>query len=232
MEPINPLGNFSEDNLDFAERLFNGTMKTALVVCHHCHSVYVVEVGESEEFLSSYCPFCSEPRVNRPEGMENREEMQERITELVSELPDGSAKSPLVDKVKRIVLHSDKQEFNVAACTVCNNRFILLEEDMDDVANCAFCNASCEEMSALLSYTPQNQIDPNKIGLDKYINCIFFLKLTNGMEDNFILTEVDHDLKRYRFMSAKDGRMAFWIADTDILEMYEFLKAPPKGPEE
>ncbi len=229
---MNPLGNFTEDNKDYLDRLFNGNIQTVLVVCHECNNAHMVERGPTIEFNSSFCPFCTAKRdsttsIDLSDPEKNGKAVADRLK------ADNNIE--LANKIQRILIDGKNQKFNVAACTKCNNRYIFLEEDFDSVACCAFCGKNCVNMSALLEYNngEANSVEEEapKHGLEKYIGQLFYIKLRNGVDDNFQLTDVDQSMLRYRFVSVNDDRMALWITDKDIIELFEFVhNNPPPDP--
>lgn len=223
MSEFNPLDNFDQSNKEYLDTLFKGNMNTVLVVCHACKNVYMTERGPSIEFNSSYCPFCESPRKSSTVTLDTSN-VKESIGELSSKLEQNEETKALANKIKRVMLEGKKQRYNVAACSDCNNRFIFLEEDFDEVACCAFCGHDRDNMSALLEYdvkrTPEEY---TAAGFEKYIGKVFYLKIKNGIEDNFILTDVDSALKRYRYQAVVDDRMAIWVKDDDIIDMFEFI---------
>jgi hypothetical protein len=228
---MNPPG-FIEENRSFLNRLFSGEMQTTLVVCHQCSNIHITEKGPSPEFASTTCPFCG---ASRAESIEfTSENIEEHVDELKSKVREEGILNELSDKIKRVMLDSNNQRFNVAACEDCNNRFVFLDEDSDEMNCCAFCASPIDNMRALVDYedVPAMASKLGPAGFDHYIGRLFYLKLTSGVEDNFELTDVDPAFQRLRFVSPTDTRMAFWVADREIVSMLEFVRIDQMPPEE
>lgn len=222
---VNP-PSYTEENKLFLKRMFNGEMKASLIVCHECKNVYLTEKGPSPEFASSYCPFCESPREASTVTFDVFK-AKEKIAELSEKLQKSEETAVLADKIKRVILESGEQRFNVAACHECNNRFIYLEEDAENIMCCAFCARASQDMQPLLEYDVKQEFD-TPVGLEKYIGHLFYLKLENGIEDNFTLTDIDFATVRMRFVSPTDDRMAFWITNDEIIDMMEFIRIDEK----
>lgn len=206
--------------------MFSGKMQASLVVCHECKNVYLTEKGPSPEFSSSYCPFCEAPRETATVTFDVLK-AKAKIAELSAKLEQNETTVMLAGKIKRVILEPQNQRFNVAACHECNNRFIYLEEDAENIMCCAFCSHESQDMQPLLEYDVKQQFD-TPVGLEKYIGRLFYLKLENGIEDNFTLTDIDFATLRMRFVSPTDDRMAFWITNEEIIDMMEFIRIDEK----
>jgi hypothetical protein len=228
MNPLND--NFVEENREFVDRFFSGKMKTTLVICHECENIYLTEHGPSIEFASSYCPFCKKEKTPKIVPSDQDKDPEEYVEEIKEKL-EGS--NGLAKKVKNVFDESIKKQYNVAACNICNNRFIFMQDDIDEIGNCCYCGTDSDDMISLVEYmhgTQPGDVAPGEYGIEKYIGRLFFIRLTNGVEDNFILTDVDATLKTFRFVSVKDKRMAMWIKEAQVIDMYEFIQAPNNEP--
>lgn len=214
---------FEEENKNFIKHMFSGDMETAIVICRECNNIYMTERGPSPEYNSQYCPFCEDKRKNvRTIDLQGEGKSFE---EAAANVENEAESDEFKQKIRRVVLEPSKQKFNVAACHNCNNRFIYLEEDAPEILCCAFCGESSSDMTPLLEYKDEEfQSSPEPSGLHNRINRIFYIELSNGINGNFKLTDIDDNMKRYRFVSIEDDRMAFWISDNEIEQMMEFIK--------
>lgn len=213
---------YNEENKDYIDRLFNGKMETVLVVCHKCNNIHLTERGPSLEFSSQYCPFCLSKRSSDIINI-TPDKLNEAVDALSNNLSDTPESLELANKIKRVILESSKQRFNIAACKNCNNRYIFLDEDIDEIEGCAFCKTSNDDLESLIEYSETSN-ENNAPGFHNYIGKLFYLKLKNGIENNFILSDFDSAFNRFRFVSSTDDRMAFWISNDEILSMLEFIK--------
>lgn len=226
---MNPLDNIVNDNAEFLKEFYSGEMTTILNICDKCQHVYLTESGPSIEFNPSYCPFCTRSIGNNVIVENNDSDVAEA---LVENLVENENTSVLSQKVQRILLNGKDQEYNIAVCTKCNNRFIFLEEDYDDLECCPYCKEyASENMRTLVSYEDEEVEQYQPTGIEKYVGRLFHISLKNEISDNFILTDIDINLKRYRIVSLNDERMALWIRDDDIVDMFEFIKVHQSDPE-
>lgn len=223
---------FAAENSEFSKRFFAGKMKTTLVICHECNNVFLTENGPSPEFASSYCPFCGHKKSPKILKLDSMEVMKNIASSIEADSEARGLDRDLIEKVKYIFDNKAVKHYNIAACTECNNRFIFLHEDREDIRNCCFCNSPVEELVSLIEYESVSSDIENPMGMEKYVNRLFYISLTNGVEGNFVLTDVDLALQKYRFVSMTDNRMAIWIKDSQIIDMFEFLKAPDTPPKD
>lgn len=222
---------FVAENAEFSKRFFAGQMKTTLVICHQCNNIFLTENGPSPEFHSSFCPFCGHKKSPKIVKLDSMEVMKNIANSIETEDSNNGIDQELIDKVKYIFDSKSVKHYNIAACTHCNNRFIFLHEDRDNIGNCCFCKSPVDELLSLIEYETVGSEIENPIGMEKYVNRLFYISLTNGVEGNFVLTDVDLALQKYRFVSVTDKRMALWIKDAQIIDMFEFLTAPDAPPD-
>lgn len=219
---MNPLGNYIEENKAYLQRLFSGNMKVSLVICYECKNLYLTETGPNfVEFSSSCCPFCGTQEKSEFVGGEDLKEQAERIKTGKGFLANDEV---FTRKVKDVLLHGERQRYNVAACTNCNNRFIYLHDDGDEIGCCPFC--MCEDELEELITNKSQPVQEAAYGMERYVGRLFYLELKNKRIGNFILSDVDQSMERMRFVSLEDDRMAFWIRNDEIETLMEFIKIP------
>lgn len=224
---------FVAENADFSKRFFAGQMKTTLVICHECNNVFLTENGPSPEFHSSFCPFCGHKKSPKILKLDSMEVMKNIASSIEADSSAPGLDQDLIERVKYIFDSKAVKHYNIAACTECNNRFIFLHEDREFINHCCFCRGPVDELVSLIEYEEVgSESIENPIGMEKYVNRLFYISLTNGVEGNFVLTDVDLALQKYRFVSVTDNRMALWIKESQIIDMFEFLKAPDTSPKD
>jgi len=219
---FNPFDNFAAENKAYVETLFSGKMKIMLIICHECGNIFCTESGPvPEEYSTSYCPFCKSKAKQSIKSLKGDPDTKiANINKAIIKGGFAPLDNNLEEKMKRVLMDTQNQVFNVGACTECQNRFVLLEEDIDEVKNCPFCGTKVDNLVLLFNDVSNEQSE--KTGLESCIGKLFYVK-TARFEENFILTNIDYDMNKYRFVSLTDKRMAMWLDNSEIYEMYEFV---------
>lgn len=212
---------FVEDNKEFIKGFYSGNIKCTVISCSNCGSVFMVEQGaNADEYGTTCCPFCKMPTIQT--HTVKPEEVGDTLVENSSLPPSVLAET--ADKSNRIMLDSENQQFNICACTVCNTRFTLLQEDLEYVAVCPYCESDVDALRWLIKYEDRDNEPQGGKGLLNSIGKLFYVTTKSGTAENFKLTDVDYGMKKYRFVSMIDSRMAFWIKEEEIIDMLEFIK--------